>query len=532
MYTDFILKKAPVVLTQIDRDEHSKTYGSCDRNHWHLKIRDFTSAILQQSGLALALLYTTDFQGNIYYQNENVRAWAVATVDYWCKIQLRDGSFNEYYPWEHGFPPTAFSLYSTCEVYKRLGLRDPRVEEKIRKTARYLGKHIEKEAINQEIASITGLYSAYTVLGEDWIMEALEKKLAIVLDRQDQEGWFPEYGGADIGYLSVAFDMLAEYYWMSRDERVREPLERVVSFLRYFVHPDGTAGGEYASRNTTYFLPNGLEVMACLGNGDAEEMLKKLYTDAGRDNFFMDAVDDRYLSHYVLHSFLRALEKRQDRAGTRTVVTSEMLPQKAFPNCGLAVFRRGGFSGVLGLRKGGVLKLYLNGREVLVDCGYRAILAGGSVAATNWQDPSYQCEYGQDRFTVSGRFNKVSLKVSTPFLHIGLRGAALLAGNRLIGPLKKKIILVDKHCEIRFSRTVTLSEDQVQIVDRIDAPEPIRLEGAGNMSLRHVASGKFFSTSDLLRDGPRVYENVKSIQLKTEIDPKEGAVKRSYERLQ
>lgn len=45
MYTNFILKKTPVVLTQIDRDEHSKTYGICDRNHWHLKIRDFRTCI-------------------------------------------------------------------------------------------------------------------------------------------------------------------------------------------------------------------------------------------------------------------------------------------------------------------------------------------------------------------------------------------------------------------------------------------------------------------------------------------------------
>ena len=47
MYRDYIRKKLPLVLTQIDRDRHSKTYGCCDRNFWHLKIRDFPSAILQ-----------------------------------------------------------------------------------------------------------------------------------------------------------------------------------------------------------------------------------------------------------------------------------------------------------------------------------------------------------------------------------------------------------------------------------------------------------------------------------------------------
>ena len=31
----------------------------------------------------------------------------------------------------------------------------------------------------------------------------------------------------------------------------------------------------------------------------------------GTDFYFMDSVDDRYFSHYLLHSFLRALEIEQ-----------------------------------------------------------------------------------------------------------------------------------------------------------------------------------------------------------------------------
>lgn len=533
MYADFILKKTPVVLTQIDRDEHSRTYGSCDRSHWHLKIRDFTSAILQQSGLVLALLYDTNFEGNIYYQNENMKVWAEATVRYWCKIQLNDGSFNEYYPWEHGFPPTAFSLYAVCEVYKQLHMHDMQIEEKIRKTTQYLGGHIEKEAFNQEIASITGMYSAYTILKEKGILDALEKKLERVLDLQDKEGWFPEYGGADIGYLSVALDMLAEYYWISHDKRVLEPLDRVVSFLKYFVHPDGTIGGEYGSRNTTYFLPNGLEVMSHLGNSDADAMLQKLYSNAEKENFFLDSVDDRYLSHYLLHSFLRALKKRNTQEGTSGIGSLPMDAShiKSFTSSGLVTFCQGGFSGVIGMRKGGVIKLYRNGKEIMVNCGYRINLGNGTVAGTNWQDPSYECQYGADSFTVKGQFNKISLKTSTPFLHMGLRGAAFLAGNRIIGLLKKKIILVDKHYDVSFERSITISEHEVKIIDQIQSPRPVNVEVAGNMSLRHVASGKFFMTSDLLRKQDKQFENIKLLRVETVISTEKEMIEESYEQL-
>lgn len=177
MYKNFILEKTPLVLTQIDRDKDSSTYGDCDRNHWHLKTRDFTSAILQQSGLLLALLYSTNFDGNIYFNNQNIKDWAEAIVNYWCKIQLKDGSFNEYYPNEHGFPPTAFSLYTTCEIYKILCLNDENIKKKIKNTAYYLGRTIEQKAFNQEMASITAMYNAYIVLKDENIKEMLEQKL-------------------------------------------------------------------------------------------------------------------------------------------------------------------------------------------------------------------------------------------------------------------------------------------------------------------------------------------------------------------
>ena len=177
MYTEYILKMAPRVLTQVDRDKHSKNFGDCDRNHWHLKICDFSSATLQQTGLTLALLYSVDFPGNRFYQKEAVREWAVGTVYYWKAVQLKDGSFNEYYPHEQVFSSTAFSLYVMCEVYKRLGMQDDSILQAFGKTAHYLSAHIEKKACNQELASITALYSAYTVLKEDWILDGMNKKL-------------------------------------------------------------------------------------------------------------------------------------------------------------------------------------------------------------------------------------------------------------------------------------------------------------------------------------------------------------------
>lgn len=503
-YIPFIVKSVPRVLTQVDRDKHSKTYGCCDRNFWHLKIRDFSSAILQQTGLAIALLDTVDFEGNIYYKRNEAEAWAKATLYYWKKIQLRDGSYNEYYPNEHGFPPTAFSLFSSCEIYKRLQVYDQNLVEAMRKTGKYLISHIEKKAYNQEIASITALYSLYTITSEKWVLEGLENKLRRILDLQSVEGWFPEYGGADIGYLSVSLDMLAEYYWMSRDERVIEPLNKIIEFIKYFIHPDITVGGEYGSRNTTYFLPNGIEVMVHLGNKDAIAIKKFILQKSNEPGYFMDAVDDRYYSHYLLHSFLRALEKEKMNVKPDNnvgLMPFESKEEKYFPEAGLFVLscmsKEISSYCIIGTKKGGIIRTFINNQQSISDFGYRVNYGEGNIAVTNWQDNDYSVKKNGNYLEINGKFTKVSLKMPSPILHLGLRVLSFVFGNKIISMLKKKIILVDKHTDITISRRIKWDDEKIIIDDEITSPELIELEAADNFSARHVASGKFYSISDI-----------------------------------
>lgn len=522
LYTPFILRSIPKVLTQVDRDKHSKTYGSCDRNFWHLKIRDFSSATLQQTGLTMALLYLNHFEGNIFYGDDRVRAWSEASVYFWRSIQLRDGSFNEYYPNEHGFPPTAFSLYSSCEIYKRLSMQDPNLVSAFCKTGKYLVNHIEPKAYNQELASITALYSLYTITKEDWVLDGLNEKLERILKLQSPEGWFSEYEGADIGYLSVSLDMLAEYYWMSKDERVVEPLNRIISFIKYFVHPNHTAGGEYGSRNTTYFLPNGLEVMIQLGSPDALAIKNFLLEQSGASGFFMDAVDDRYCSHYLLHSFLRALEKESAVPFTPTALPFSIPAETFFPESGHWTKTIAAGSDMLyvitAAKKGGMFCSWKNHAASICDFGYRINYGNGKIAVTNWQDNRYKIDCRKNQLTVSGFFNQISLKVPSPILHFGLRVLSAMLGNKIIGFLKKKIILVDRHSDIHFERTIKFEYTNIIIQDTIESPTPITLEAADNFSARHVASGKFYSVMDMAKHDTAVYANIRFLKLKKEFD--------------
>lgn len=54
---------------------------------------------MRQFGVhSLALVYKYDFPGNIYKGKIKIRDWAIAGMDFWAKIQHKDGSFDEFYP--------------------------------------------------------------------------------------------------------------------------------------------------------------------------------------------------------------------------------------------------------------------------------------------------------------------------------------------------------------------------------------------------------------------------------------------------
>ena len=101
---------------------------------------------------------------------------------------------------------------------------------------------------------------------------------------------------------------------------------------------------------------------------------------------------------------------------------------------------------------------------------------------------------------------------------MGLRVISFLLGNKIIGFLKRKLIFVDQHCDIRFTRKIIWKEKQILIEDEFESDQEYRLIHATNMSLRHVASGKFFGKSDLLDRKNKDIPRAKKVIVKTELD--------------
>ena len=83
-----------------------------------------------------------------------------------------------------------------------------------------------------------------------------------ILAHQSSEGWFSEYGGFDPGYQTLCTHYLVEIYKEDANLIPIEAIGKSIDFLEHFIHPDGSLGGVYGSRNTRFYYPGGIEFFA------------------------------------------------------------------------------------------------------------------------------------------------------------------------------------------------------------------------------------------------------------------------------
>ena len=104
-------------------------------------------------------------------------------------------------------------LLAAFELVKpALGADGDRIAERLSASAVFLRRQRERHgAITNHLAGgAHSLYEAGRVLGDRAAAAAGEALVAEILASQSDEGWFPEYGGADPGYQTLCLYYLAE----------------------------------------------------------------------------------------------------------------------------------------------------------------------------------------------------------------------------------------------------------------------------------------------------------------------------------
>jgi len=260
IYAQVALSQVPRILGLGDRNPRSSTFGCFDRSFWHYRLVDFSNARFQEAVLLLALLSQHDFPGNRYYGYERVREWATGGIEFWSQIQRRDGSFDEAYPNEHSFVATAFTTYAITEAMLLLDKHKPCHLSSVEKAANWLVRNENVAVANQMAGAAMALYNVFRLTDIPRYRLAAAEKIDLLLERQDNEGFFPEYGGFDIGYLTICISYLAKYWKKTRNSTVWLPLQRAMRFVAERLRDDGSYDNSMTSRRTQYLYPCGFVI--------------------------------------------------------------------------------------------------------------------------------------------------------------------------------------------------------------------------------------------------------------------------------
>ncbi|MCX7007832.1 MAG: hypothetical protein NTY53_11400 [Kiritimatiellaeota bacterium] len=490
----------PRILTQASRDPHSATAGSFDRDWWHYRIRDFSSAILQQA--AWTAFLAADLPAFAADRAALTRL-AADGARFWNTRAIRYGAFEEYYPWERGYPVAAFSTRAMLKLVEAGVVPADDVRAGVKVAAKQLLARFEPEAANQQVAGLAALALIRKFYPEYVPAAKLAEQAARTLALQHDEGWYMEYGGPDLAYLSVTLDALWDLADVTGESRYRESAARALRFLHAQVGVLGASTGMGNARNTDYVLPYG--IARFLRNGSAEEqgqaafLFTTLYGNLESPDHFLHAIDDRYLCHYTGHSLVRAWNLvRQLDAATLPAPVAPPPGEKLFAGAG-QVLRLGGeaeISALFALKKGGVFSARL-GEKRCADFGW-IVRQGGTQFVTHWWGGDWAWRQAADGSgIVTGHLVPHSETISSPVKHLALRAASFLLGEKMAPWLKSVLIFKKRQSPLAFERQIAISGRSIVVCDEITGLQPgVDILPAPRASKRHVSSADSFHRED------------------------------------
>ncbi len=493
----------PRLMTQVCRDPNDSACGAADRNWWHYRMRDFSSAILQQA--IYAIYIASRFPWNAPYRESLQNIIRRGSI-FWNVRGCKHGAFEEYYPYEQGYPPLAFSTLAIAKLLKEKAIKWSDVDKGMAKAVQQLTARFENKALNQQIAGVAALGIVRSIHPEFVEETAYHSLLDKTLAYQTDEGWFPEYDGPDIGYLSVSIDCLWDLYDADPDQKILSAIERALRYISWFVNSPFRGAGMHNARNTDYVVPYGIargwkdEAVSSSVRDICRDMLINLYSESDNPDHFFSAVDDRYWSHYIGHSVFRAAQ----------LLTSEELPETCNQSfltvgrnlkkqSGHCMFSRAGTSLIISCLKGGICSaIHESGNKRWSDYGW-ILQERDRIYVSHWWKTSWKYQVNEDGVSIEGKMVSHKERASTPGMHIALRLLSFLFGKKLIKLLKEVFIFKKDDSGPSFHRIISLTADgDIVIRDEMELTSPsAQVKRAPRSSKRHVASADSYHREDM-----------------------------------
>jgi len=474
------LAQIPKLLTLLDRNPHSPTYGCFDRNFWHYKIIDFPSGMAQEFVWPLALAYSTQTSSNQFYHQPAIKGWVEAGISYAARSAHRDGSCDDYYPFERAGGAAAFSLLACIESYKLLELRNEALLRFFEKRGDWLARHHESGRLSNHQALIALCLELLSQLlpTTKW-EEASRQRIERVLSWQSAEGWFQEYEGCDPGYHTLTIFCLARLHQLKPAQALKEAIERAVRLAAEFIHPDGSYGGEYGSRNTYNFFPDGFELA---GQWMPEALaINDCFLTGLASKLAPCYSDDHIIGHHAWNYLLAY----RDFVAERPAFLKRKPGRIWLKEAGILIDRHASEELYVALNKGGVFKLFRGDRLIASDTQFSLeVRASGEIRnAVGHLVDNYELEITDEILSIRGSLGWAKQKQMSPVRLILLRLMMMTLGrffpNLIRRLLQKMLITGKKSAPFTFQRVLKKQSDGWKIIDELRAEDWADVLAAG-----------------------------------------------------
>jgi len=500
------------LLSQLNRDPATPAYGCFDRRYWAWKLVDFPEATFQRNIHSLCWFMDQPEAAGSNNLAEFIRAGILYAID----IQHKDGSFDQAYPNEHSYGATAFLLPDLITTYQKIKeglLPNERIfiENRLMRSADFLYKAAELHGFiaNHLAGAALALLKSYQLFGENKYKSTSNNLVNRIIESQSNEGWFQEYSGADPGYQTLCMYYLAQIFTLEHSEKLHNALEKSLQFLQFFIHPDGTFGGEYGSRRTEIYYPGGIAILSQEFPVAAE--MHTIMKESIRTGNTVNLIDiDMGNLAPLLSNYIMAASIVEATSGSYSLPYKKKEFTRVFKSAGLAIIATPAYYAVLGISNGGVLKVFNKKTNILIydDCGLLGETSNGKKFSSQITDLNNPIESDGNVFETSSTFSKIPSQSPTPFNYLLLRIANLtLLRCRFLNEAAKKLfvkLLINKNSPIplRRIRKIEFKQNTIHIADRIEKTSPIQIKTLmyGNkFSAIHMASARYFTPSQLVK---------------------------------
>ena len=517
-YKKILKENLTKLLNLYNTDKCSVTYGYGDREFWAWKIKDFSNSTMQGGVHSLAIAIKLGLFEKVEEKKFifDVIDSAILAIK---NIIDKNGSACEAYPAENSFCVTALVAF---DVLSCIFYLDNYLDEKckndylniIRPLVHFITKHDEKHAIisNHLATSVAAIALWNKITGET--NSRYQELLKLIYDNQSEEGWYKEYEGADPGYQTLCTYYLYCAYMITFDQDLLDSLKKSAKFLSFFIHPNGTIGGLYGSRNTEIFYPGGI---ISLANEIEEFALIAKFLEPKGQHILPQNID---IGNYIplLNSYAVAALNydKIEHCITNSSISPFFLKtgEKIFEKAGIYMFSNIKYFAILNFKKGGVLKVFDKNNSVCIEDGglFGVLKNGKKISSQKFDD---KINFTNSEIVASFYCTNESLPTPLSFVVLRIFSMSIFK-SVFLGDLFKKFIvrlLMTGKNKIDgcVKRKFVFLKDKIIVKEKIQRPKNcIEIGHVGKSKVIHMASSGYLLPKDaIIKDNSIVeFKNV------------------------